>query len=623
MSAMAPSCARLGLPTGAQMVYKAIVERHEDVGNHVEYCVLVSHRSGLSWRVWRRFSAFDQLHGNLYADVKEVQAARLPKPPQKSWLPSFTQGLASEFLQERHEELQTYLNELLAQPVLARHKAVQELLGVEPPEAPAGVRVVKRNENHELELEIKPGMGGEASPVDGYDVEILHVALGQRYPFKHDVGHSGQQPQKARIGRLPTGEHCFTVVAVNFVGRSAPVSVTIDTALLPARDSEETHSAATTAQENAHSTNTAALRRSSWSGTSASEAEHLRDTVHRAPIPTSGSAPVAVDSIHRAIPQVTQAVPAVPLNPRSGFSYTDVTGQSGYRLQASNVVATAAARNSSLQRQPSQPVGSNRIFQRQSPPLLPASTSPLPPFAASAAAHAAAAASAAGMNPSSAPHVQRVSANDHIQRQPTGPAYRPQVGQLHATVVPAVQPPPPRSSSSHDLAGALSAAAAAAAAAAASMQRATSPAAEREAPSDPFVTARVPRGRYGNASSQHLPPGPKACASRRPLGADCRVPVHIQTINALADRGRHCTAADETPQVGIQSAAPASAGDRPSIDEEEQVCVICLAQPKTHAFVPCGHRCVCQGCGEEMMNSEHAACPICRAKVTQMLKIFT
>ena len=40
-------------------------------------------------------------------------------------------------------------------------------------------------------------------------------------------------------------------------------------------------------------------------------------------------------------------------------------------------------------------------------------------------------------------------------------------------------------------------------------------------------------------------------------------------------------------------------------------CVVCLASERSHAFVPCGHRCVCHLCGVSVVHSERQ-CPICR-----------
>ena len=49
-------------------------------------------------------------------------------------------------------------------------------------------------------------------------------------------------------------------------------------------------------------------------------------------------------------------------------------------------------------------------------------------------------------------------------------------------------------------------------------------------------------------------------------------------------------------------------------------CVVCIRAPKTHAFVPCGHLCVCQSCVPMMMIKKK--CPICRQTATQVIKVF-
>jgi hypothetical protein len=50
-------------------------------------------------------------------------------------------------------------------------------------------------------------------------------------------------------------------------------------------------------------------------------------------------------------------------------------------------------------------------------------------------------------------------------------------------------------------------------------------------------------------------------------------------------------------------------------------CVVCLCEPATHAMIPCGHRCVCEDCSEGLLRSR-GACPICRACVDQIVKIY-
>lgn len=55
---------------------------------------------------------------------------------------------------------------------------------------------------------------------------------------------------------------------------------------------------------------------------------------------------------------------------------------------------------------------------------------------------------------------------------------------------------------------------------------------------------------------------------------------------------------------------------------KEMACVICMSSSKTHAFVPCGHRCVCADCGHAVVEQSLPTCPICRSEVERVLQIF-
>ena len=52
-------------------------------------------------------------------------------------------------------------------------------------------------------------------------------------------------------------------------------------------------------------------------------------------------------------------------------------------------------------------------------------------------------------------------------------------------------------------------------------------------------------------------------------------------------------------------------------NEDLGTCCICLERPSTHAFVPCGHKCVCKECGDVVMK-----CPHCRGPKAMLIKIF-
>lgn len=55
-------------------------------------------------------------------------------------------------------------------------------------------------------------------------------------------------------------------------------------------------------------------------------------------------------------------------------------------------------------------------------------------------------------------------------------------------------------------------------------------------------------------------------------------------------------------------------------------CVVCLSKEKEYVFVPCGHMCVCKGCGEKILQDHHhrneLCCPVCRAPADTVIKVY-
>ena len=49
-------------------------------------------------------------------------------------------------------------------------------------------------------------------------------------------------------------------------------------------------------------------------------------------------------------------------------------------------------------------------------------------------------------------------------------------------------------------------------------------------------------------------------------------------------------------------------------------CSICLAKKRTHALVPCGHRCLCSDC--TCLDSLGYTCPICRRPAHDTLRVW-
>ena len=54
-------------------------------------------------------------------------------------------------------------------------------------------------------------------------------------------------------------------------------------------------------------------------------------------------------------------------------------------------------------------------------------------------------------------------------------------------------------------------------------------------------------------------------------------------------------------------------------DSDREACVVCLDEAKSHALVPCGHKCVCGPCGERLAQGH---CPVCRTAVTMSMRVW-
>jgi len=55
--------------------------------------------------------------------------------------------------------------------------------------------------------------------------------------------------------------------------------------------------------------------------------------------------------------------------------------------------------------------------------------------------------------------------------------------------------------------------------------------------------------------------------------------------------------------------------------QESEECVVCWSSKRTHAFFPCGHMCVCNGCADTIQRG-NSKCPLCRMVSRQIAKIY-
>jgi len=76
-------------------------------------------------------------------------------------------------------------------------------------------------------------------------------------------------------------------------------------------------------------------------------------------------------------------------------------------------------------------------------------------------------------------------------------------------------------------------------------------------------------------------------------------------------------------EVKIPQRKPAihDGGKESELENDDQECSICLANERTHVLIPCGHRCVCEGCATKLQQTTRQ-CPLCTADFIQSFKVF-
>lgn len=77
--------------------------------------------------------------------------------------------------------------------------------------------------------------------------------------------------------------------------------------------------------------------------------------------------------------------------------------------------------------------------------------------------------------------------------------------------------------------------------------------------------------------------------------------------------------------VGSHAWKQHAAGGRGHAEEPAEptrLCVVCLDREATHAFIPCGHQCVCGADGEAIMRQPTKTCPVCRVVSECIVHIY-
>ena len=103
----------------------------------------------------------------------------------------------------------------------------------------------------------------------------------------------------------------------------------------------------------------------------------------------------------------------------------------------------------------------------------------------------------------------------------------------------------------------------------------------------------------------------------------------MRTLNQIVRGARGAaTSGAATEQRDPRSSLPRSTCDADGeadgkggdVEATGSECDICFDAEKTHAFVPCGHQCVCEGCAVAVMATS-ALCPFCRDKAVHIMRV--
>jgi len=58
-------------------------------------------------------------------------------------------------------------------------------------------------------------------------------------------------------------------------------------------------------------------------------------------------------------------------------------------------------------------------------------------------------------------------------------------------------------------------------------------------------------------------------------------------------------------------------------EAEEALCVVCMDAPKNHLMRPCMLMCTCEACTQQLLEQGAQSCPVCRAPIEHIERVFT
>jgi hypothetical protein len=129
----------------------------------------------------------------------------------------------------------------------------------------------------------------------------------------------------------------------------------------------------------------------------------------------------------------------------------------------------------------------------------------------------------------------------------------------------------------------------------------------------PPMSSPLPRAAPAAAAS----PSPAAPKKARPVFSAAGCCPKCGKFVDVALRDGHLESCRGAPGGGSSSFPPQPpSAPAPVVDDDTDVCIICLEVQRSIAFVPCGHLCTCLKCSASLKQ-----CPICRAPTEGRLTV--
>lgn len=132
------------------------------------------------------------------------------------------------------------------------------------------------------------------------------------------------------------------------------------------------------------------------------------------------------------------------------------------------------------------------------------------------------------------------------------------------------------------------------------------------------AVAELPQGRASNRTRKQ-----RRKKHRQSAPAD-DAPVDAESAKS-AKSAESANPGDAPPTGASTFAKRAVEGDHDGEGgeggEDGEECVLCMDAPREYALVPCGHRCICATCIVRH-RTQLTACPLCKASVESVLRIF-